>query len=297
MPLVDGLKFVGASAYCDGMTASWADDRIGGGWPRTPPPAPSLSSAQWLADDPIEHAEQDTLGREPFARQVAKILDEAAGSSSSIVVGLTGPWGSGKSSTVNLTLDMLSLDTGQIRKVNPWGLSGADAVVAEVLVSIASGLPGRRAAKARKALGKYTAVASPLLSLIPTAGGIASGVADAAAARLSGDATLNEQADKRRTALLALKQPVLVVVDDVDRLQPAELMALFKAVRLLGRLPYVHYLRGARATTRRGVSGRPDAAGRGWRSRTPERAPLCRSRSRIPFPALGKRWSSNLGAG
>ena len=34
------------------------------------------------------------------------------------------------------------------------------------------------------------------------------------------------------------KQPVLIIIDDVDRLQPDELLALFKAVRVLGRLAY-----------------------------------------------------------
>jgi hypothetical protein len=202
----------------------------------------TASDLEWLADDPIKRIDQDTLGRAPFARRVAAVLEDAAGLPSSTVVGLTGPWGSGKSSTVNLTLGLLASNRWQIQEVNPWGLRGPDAVVAEVLASIASALPGQGAAKARKALGKYTALASPLLSLLPAGGDVASTVANAAALRLAGDSTLAEQAKNVEKALLKLKQPVLIIVDDMDRLQPPELMALFKAVRMLGRLPYVHYL-------------------------------------------------------
>ncbi len=54
--------------------------------------------------------------------------------------------------------------------------------------------------------------------------------------------TAHDEMTKVSKALQALKQPVLMVIDDVDRLQPDELLSLFKAVRLLGRLPYVHYL-------------------------------------------------------
>lgn len=37
-------------------------------------------------------------------------------------------------------------------------------------------------------------------------------------------------------------QPILVVVDDLDRLTAEELLAAFKLVRLVGRFPHVHYM-------------------------------------------------------
>ncbi|WP_328426548.1 KAP family NTPase [Micromonospora sp. NBC_00389] len=40
----------------------------------------------------------------------------------------------------------------------------------------------------------------------------------------------------------ALARPTLVVIDDVDRLQPEQLLAVFRAVRVLGLLPHVHYV-------------------------------------------------------
>jgi len=42
--------------------------------------------------------------------------------------------------------------------------------------------------------------------------------------------------------LAKLETPILVVVDDIDRLQPSELLDLLKVVRLLGRFPGVDFL-------------------------------------------------------
>ena len=39
-----------------------------------------------------------------------------------------------------------------------------------------------------------------------------------------------------------LDQPILVVIDDLDRLQPDELLLVFKLIRLVGRLPSVGYI-------------------------------------------------------
>lgn len=41
---------------------------------------------------------------------------------------------------------------------------------------------------------------------------------------------------------MRLEKPVLMLIDDLDRLGPDELLATFKLVRMLGRLPNVHYL-------------------------------------------------------
>jgi hypothetical protein len=49
--------------------------------------------------------------------------------------------------------------------------------------------------------------------------------------------TLQEEAKKTADGLSEPAQPVLVVLDDVDRRQPDQLLAIFRAVRVLGRLP------------------------------------------------------------
>jgi predicted KAP-like P-loop ATPase len=172
------------------------------------------------------------------------LLEQIRAGSTSTVLGLVGPWGSGKTSTVNLVIDGLDRQLWGVAQVNPWALSGPDAVIAELLAGVSAALPGkdRTARRARRALTRYGAFAAPLLSLVPLVGSAAKDVGQAALARLAGEGTLQQRAQEVSAELSRLARPVLVVIDDVDRLQPEELLALFKAVRVLGRLPHVHYL-------------------------------------------------------
>lgn len=201
----------------------------------------SAPGESWLVDEPIGTPAEDLLGRAPFAGRVSEVLDDAGRLASSTVLGLAGPWGSGKTSTIKLVLSHLG-EPWRVREVNPWGLRGAEEIVIEVLTSISSAFPEHRARKLRKSISTYARLASPLLSAVPVAGNAASSFATAVSMFLSSDHTVAEHAADVRAMLAAMKRPVLIVIDDIDRLQPLELLALFKTVRLLGRLPYVHYL-------------------------------------------------------
>jgi predicted KAP-like P-loop ATPase len=66
---------------------------------------------------------------------------------------------------------------------------------------------------------------------------------------LKGDTSLSAQHDEVADALRATGQPVLMILDDLDRLAPAELMLVFKLVRFVGRLPYIYYLLSYDETT------------------------------------------------
>lgn len=78
--------------------------------------------------------------------------------------------------------------------------------------------------------------------MVPVAGNAAATMANAALQQFTDLGTLEEQAGQVRDTLLALARPTLIVIDDVDRLQPEQLLAVFRAVRVLGRLPHVHYV-------------------------------------------------------
>jgi hypothetical protein len=54
-------------------------------------------------DTPIVTPENDQFGVDPFARALAKALSEMP-SPEGVVVAVNGPWGSGKSSAVNLVV-------------------------------------------------------------------------------------------------------------------------------------------------------------------------------------------------
>ncbi|MBV8831985.1 MAG: hypothetical protein JO108_22480 [Acidobacteriaceae bacterium] len=81
-----------------------------------------------IADNPIRSVEDDALRRAPLARSFAKqilALDAAEG----LVVAILGPWGSGKTSFVNLARTYLEEAGATVLDFNPWMFSGTEQLV------------------------------------------------------------------------------------------------------------------------------------------------------------------------
>ena len=62
----------------------------------------------YVADKPIEKADEDLLGRFDFAKQFGKSISEYD-SEDGLVIGLYGKWGSGKTSIINMAISGICL--------------------------------------------------------------------------------------------------------------------------------------------------------------------------------------------
>ena len=199
--------------------------------------------AQYWADDPIGGTNDDLLDRTRFVARTAHLIRDAGAAERSTVFGLVGPWGSGKTSLINLIEKELPAPWKVVR-FTPWAASDISGLLAEFFATIASALPeDGNGAKAKKALLDCAQVAVPaLLKFLPYAGDAAAGAAEAGLGRLTQEKPWQTRFDETCQQLQQLGTPVLVVADDIDRLDAGELTTLLKAVRLLGRFPGVHYL-------------------------------------------------------
>lgn len=87
----------------------------------------------YLPERPITSEIQDRFGRAEFARRLAKALLAHDGKlARGVVVGLVGPWGSGKSSTLNLLQEYLSKYKSNpvVVRFEPWIISkGEDLLI------------------------------------------------------------------------------------------------------------------------------------------------------------------------
>ena len=96
------------------------------------------------ADKPIRTPEEDVLGRTKMARSFAERiieLDAAEG----VVVGVLGPWGSGKTSFVNLVRIHLEALNVTVLDFNPWMFSGAQQLVESFFIELSAQLKLRPA--------------------------------------------------------------------------------------------------------------------------------------------------------
>lgn len=205
--------------------------------------AAPATNTRWR-DDPIREIREDHLGRSQFARNSARLISQTHSAKSSVVYGLEGPWGSGKSSVIAMIESFLvepEVNQWRVVQFTPWATTGTESLLQEFFSALNSALPdGESARSVRRRLLNYADVARPILAAIPVAG---AGLAEASRTledrlRKPWNVAFQEVAD----ALVEIGAPILVVVDDIDRLQPRELLDLLKVVRLVGRFPGVDFL-------------------------------------------------------
>lgn len=233
-------------------------------------------------DNPIKDGGGDRLERtdaaEDFARHVLK-LDHSEGA----VVGVFGPWGSGKTSFINLTRSTFEQKDVPVLDFNPWMFSGTKQLVERFFIELSeeleskSGLVSRatKAIEARNLLGVVKVLLGvrkilslwsvrksleiySILFLDPISAGSAQ-VVKHFELRKKG---VSKQKDKIKKALNKWGNQIIVFLDDVDRLSASEIREVLKLVRLTANFPHIIYIipcdrgRIEQALGENGISGR-----------------------------------------
>src|SRR5208283_3602367 len=94
-------------------------------------------------DQPIAQPDEDHFGINPFAKALASSIREMA-SPEGAVIALNGPWGSGKSSAVNLVLYHLkeAIEANEIVIINfaCWWFRGEEALALAFFRELYAGL-------------------------------------------------------------------------------------------------------------------------------------------------------------
>lgn len=218
-------------------------------------------------DRPLADRAGDRLGFADMASALARSI-LAQTPTDGLVIGLEGEWGSGKSSLLNLTLNELrAMEAAQPVKVlefRPWLIGDRDQLLGSLFADLASvidtiradrgDLTGKSVAQAKAAAkavrqfatrlsgaGKLIAAAGVVLPGAQAAGQIIEGIGNAAQSAKGGP-TLAQLKDRVAKALTELGVPIVVTIDDVDRLEPSEVVELLRLVRSVADLPNVIHL-------------------------------------------------------
>lgn len=194
-----------------------------------------------VGDDPIVAVAEDTLDRKAFAQRSAELVSVVAAESPSVVAGLIGAWGSGKTSTLSMIAEELNgREEWTVVDFNPWELNDLASLITEFFTTLRAAIGDNR--KARKALSNYAGKVAPFAAVVPGVGVASSTVMKAVGDQLLGDTSLAAERARLEKSLRRMRGKVLVLIDDVDRLQRDELTTVLKLVRLVGRLPNISYV-------------------------------------------------------
>ncbi|MGW7134377.1 KAP family P-loop NTPase fold protein [Streptomyces bobili] len=203
-----------------------------------------MSQRSYFRDDP--DPDNDRLEREEFAKRTIRALGEIRRQSKSSVAGLIAPWGAGKSTALEMIVKGLEehdTDPWIVVDLNPWLYSDVESLQLGFFVSLREALPrGRKWGKKRERVGNFFTAISPMGKVNGLVGVDASSALESLGERIAGDVSANALKKKAEDALGEIENPIVFVMDDLDRLTPDELLMVFKLVRLVGRLPNVYYL-------------------------------------------------------
>ena len=191
-------------------------------------------------DNPIRDPKDDVLGRNAVAESFVDhvlALDVSEGA----VVGVFGPWGSGRTSFINLAKAKFKARGNPVFDFNPWMFSGTEQLVQRFFTELSSEFNihvNSKRAKMRKIskwLASIVAIFNP---------GISSLMKEFGESLQDGKKGIEVQREKIRKAIEREfdKQRGIVVLDDVDRLTTDEIRTVFKLVRLTANFPNLVYI-------------------------------------------------------
>lgn len=210
-------------------------------------PADSLRPTphtQYSSDQPIRSRANDQFNRSPFARRIAEILVRRA-DPSSLVVGIYGPWGDGKTSTLNLLEEALSEHENSVPfAFNPWHFTTEESLLRGFFTSLGEKLGRSLKTKSEQiapALKKY----GTLLSAA-SVGAVGFQVSPGRALKELGDQLsvieLDELRGRVERVLREAGKRIVVLIDDIDRLDRNEIHAIFKLVKLSAGFEFTSYV-------------------------------------------------------
>jgi hypothetical protein len=219
-------------------------------------------------DAAIRARGEDRLGRRDLATEMAQQI-ELAPCDAGFVCAIVGEWGSGKTSMLNLVVEALEGRKVRTFEFDPWLFSNTEELVTRFLRELGSHLLASESrrnglGKAGGALLTYAEALEPL-GWLPAVGVWATRASMLAktANTIRSDRRKELSVDATRDAvwgaLRELDDRVLVVMDDLDRLDAEQIRDIMRLVRLVANFPNVVYLLAySRTAVERALSARPE---------------------------------------
>lgn len=181
---------------------------------------PNLKNSFYI-DNPIINDDEDILGRTAFAENLARRILDTQTSNGAFTVGIVAPWGYGKTSFLNLIKKQIS---GKAIVINfsPWTYEERKNLTQAFFSEMNKVLKVYNHSLYNK-LSLYADLLSsadiPYMKFISNL------------LRQNNNQSLESLKDDLENALKHIKDPIIVIIDDLDRLGTTEIMEVMKIIR------------------------------------------------------------------
>jgi len=200
---------------------------------------------------PIQAASEDRLERAGFVTKITNaLIAPDTGKSRGVVLGVTGPWGSGKSSVLNLIAGDIKAryPDAIVVRFDPWLVSGHHDLIAAFLSEMIEAIKAqpkfeKDAQKTLQTLADYSDAVAPVINVFaPGLGSMLKGGAQWGAKKLKKDGSPVALRKRLANELADLGRPIVALIDELDRVEDAEVRAVAQLVRSVADFEGISYV-------------------------------------------------------
>ena len=224
-------------------------------------------------DKPIENESSDKLGMARPAKHIANAISTAP-CNDGFVFGIEGEWGTGKSSFIQLIIDELNCmeKPHAIVHFSPWLINTRTGLIQELfnqLIEAACSVPMngesvlpngklddrgprlsdlKRLQKALRKFARYLKQLGSAAEISSTTGWLGTKLPERAIRYLAnhlesfGETTLEKEKALVVEELSNLIHPIVIFIDDIDRLDPSDVAEIFRLVKAVADFPNILYV-------------------------------------------------------
>jgi KAP family P-loop domain len=198
----------------------------------------------YLDDAPINDPDADRLRRKPFADRIADTIASRT-DPESLVVGLYGQWGEGKTTVLNFIEQRLGeTDTVECVRFNPWLYQGESQLLLSFFETLSTAV-GRSLRTRQEEMGRWLRRFGAALGTVSVGVGFVNVAPGAALQDLGESLSSVDILEKRRELEAVLAESgmrILIMIDDIDRLDDSEIATVFKLVKLAADFKHTAYV-------------------------------------------------------
>jgi predicted KAP-like P-loop ATPase len=191
------------------------------------------NSENYSTDKPIDNKELDAFQRFTFSKRIAETIVERK-NKDSLVFGIFGVWGEGKSSVLNfINEELKGHDKVMTLVFNPWRYGDEDSLIKNFLKKI-SEILGEELSTNKEKFAKHVEKYGSIGSII--------GVDFSEIGRNLADVDLEDLKNRVDDFISESGKRLVIFIDDIDRLDKQEIYSLFRLVKLTADFKSTTYI-------------------------------------------------------